>query len=368
MNAFDRELLEWVNQLARRSFPFDVAVTQLATSNLLKGVPFVAALLWMVSARAPEAERRRRREVAVATLAAAAAAIVAGRLLANALPFRLRPAQNPALALVPPYGDAELLLRGWSAFPSDHAMIFAALATGLLVLSRRLGLAAHLYALAFIGLPRIYLGLHHPTDVLAGAAVGAAVGWAATRPAVRARLAWPALRWAERHPASFQAAAFVAVLQIATMFSDARRLVQGAAFAARGPEAAELSAERGPASPAPAPAALVPAPREADAPVRAANAPEPGLADAAAGAAAPIQDPPEPGPVDPAAGAGPIHARAVAPPRLRGPSPLPATAAPPSRPRGPSPLPARYEVPAGALCDAGCEAAAAARAPLPVVP
>lgn len=258
MNGFDRGILLWMNGLAGRCRPFDAAVTELARSNLAKGVPLAAVLLVFWFAAAPEAERRRRRELVVATFAAAAAAIVLGRLLAHALPFRVRPVHDPTLGFVPPYGGAERMLRGWSAFPSDHAMLFGAMATGILLLSRRVGIAALAYTAVFILLPRVYLGWHHPTDVLAGLALGVGLAAVAGRPRIRAGVARVPLAALDRRPGAFYAAAFVALLEVTTLFGDVRQVLQG-------PLVAELRGRPFPAAGAPPAAAhAARAAREAD--------------------------------------------------------------------------------------------------------
>ncbi|WP_405585231.1 phosphatase PAP2 family protein [Streptomyces sp. NBC_01190] len=59
------------------------------------------------------------------------------------------------------------------AFVSDGAALAAAVAVGLFMVSRRLGAAA--LAIAFLqGLSDLYLGVHYPTDVFGGFALGAA--------------------------------------------------------------------------------------------------------------------------------------------------------------------------------------------------
>ena len=60
------------------------------------------------------------------------------------------------------------------SFPSDHAAAAFAIAFAVLAFSRYGG-AAFLVVATLIGLSRIALGLHYPTDVLAGILVG----WAA---------------------------------------------------------------------------------------------------------------------------------------------------------------------------------------------
>lgn len=59
----------------------------------------------------------------------------------------------------------------WS-FPSNHATIAAAAAIALFFVSRRLGAAAALAALAMAA-SRVWVGVHYPHDVVAGMAVGA---------------------------------------------------------------------------------------------------------------------------------------------------------------------------------------------------
>jgi undecaprenyl-diphosphatase len=69
--------------------------------------------------------------------------------------------------------------------PSGHAATAAAAAgvVALLHPRRRLPLAP---LVAAIALSRVYLGVHYPSDVLAGAALGLAIAWAVVALARRA--------------------------------------------------------------------------------------------------------------------------------------------------------------------------------------
>lgn len=69
------------------------------------------------------------------------------------------------------------------SFPSDHAVMAGAVAAGLLLANRRLGIAACLAAL-LMAFTRVYVGAHYPGDVLVGLLLGAfvtVVGFAALR-------------------------------------------------------------------------------------------------------------------------------------------------------------------------------------------
>ncbi|MDQ0794940.1 phosphatase PAP2 family protein [Streptomyces sp. B1I3] len=60
------------------------------------------------------------------------------------------------------------------SFVSDHATMAMAIAVGLFVANRKFGLAA--IALALLeGFCRVYMGVHYPTDVIGGFALGTAV-------------------------------------------------------------------------------------------------------------------------------------------------------------------------------------------------
>src|SRR5206468_704440 len=100
-------------------------------------------------------------------------------------PFRLRPIHDPSLHLHLPFGARDTALRAWNSFPSDHAMVWAALTTGVAAVSPLAGGLIGIVAVFLICLPRVYLGLHYPTDILGGFAIGAIIAWAFTHTRVR---------------------------------------------------------------------------------------------------------------------------------------------------------------------------------------
>ena len=71
-----------------------------------------------------------------------------------------------------PHGD-----RGTFSFPSSHAVNIAS--TGVIIGMSFPAWALPAFVLAlFVGLSRVYLGLHYPSDVLVGYLLGAVLGWA----------------------------------------------------------------------------------------------------------------------------------------------------------------------------------------------
>ncbi|MEU3610134.1 phosphatase PAP2 family protein [Streptomyces sp. NPDC035033] len=70
----------------------------------------------------------------------------------------------------------EVLVEGKTdfSFVSDHATMAMAIAVAVFVAHRRFGLAAIGLALAE-GFARVYMGVHYPTDVIGGLALGTAV-------------------------------------------------------------------------------------------------------------------------------------------------------------------------------------------------
>ena len=160
---FDQKVLRAINIHASPTLDvLAVTVTQLGgligTSVLTLGI---AVLLW--------GRRMRRMATLLITGVAGAAAL---NLLLKAVFQRDRP-----------HLWERLVTENSHSFPSGHAMASSALAFSLIVIywptrwRWPVVFAAGIYVVV-IGLTRLYLGVHYPTDILAGWAVSAA--WIAT--------------------------------------------------------------------------------------------------------------------------------------------------------------------------------------------
>jgi undecaprenyl-diphosphatase len=225
VNTFDSTILRFVNQFAFRSGTFDHMVIAFNEFYFTRGLVLMGMLWWIWFRNGPSV--RRDREIVATTTVATFVALFTGRFLAHWLPFRVRPFANPELMLrFPSDGSTQDLLRTWSAFPSDHAMMWCAVATGIFLASRRLGIVAFLYAIVFICLPRVYLGLHHPTDVLAGGALGVLICLIMNRAAFRQRLAAPILSWSAKHEGALHVGIFLLSFELASQFDELRTLSQ----------------------------------------------------------------------------------------------------------------------------------------------
>ena len=222
---FDLFVTRALNGFSRDSFLFDRIVYEVSRTDLLKGGVLLALLWWCWTRR--NGQLISQDLLAIRTVAGALLAILVGRALQNFLPMRLRPGHEPSLDFVLPHGVSMTGLDGWSSFPSDHAVLFFALSAAAWASSRVIGLVAFLWTAVVICLPRIYLGLHYASDILAGAAVGIAV----MAFALRLPLPPSVYRWLSglqaTHPGILYALAFLGTYQMATLFANSRLLVEG---------------------------------------------------------------------------------------------------------------------------------------------
>jgi undecaprenyl-diphosphatase len=142
--------------------------------------------VWIIAAVVLAAARRHIAPVALVAVAVAAAEIAATAIkLASG---RLRPYVGEPEP--PPLVTTHLDLT----FPSGHATTSFAAAVVLSSLVERRTAIAGFVALAFaIAASRVYVGVHYPSDVLAGALLGAVVGAAVVAAARSGRVR--ALRW-----------------------------------------------------------------------------------------------------------------------------------------------------------------------------
>jgi len=164
LRRVDDGLFFAINSLSRHTpWLHSVAVTYAKVGVVLFGALLLAGLVY--------ARTRSSRTLgaagwaAIATLLALAVNQPITQLFQEARPYTTHP---HILLLVSRTTDY--------SFPSDHAVMAGAVATGLILVSRPLGILGAAAA-ALMALTRVYVAAHYPWDVLVGLILGAAVAW-----------------------------------------------------------------------------------------------------------------------------------------------------------------------------------------------
>ncbi|WP_335671961.1 phosphatase PAP2 family protein [Burkholderia sp. PAMC 26561] len=97
---------------------------------------------------------------------------------------------------------------------------------GIFIVWKRAGFAALAYTLVFICLPRVYLGLHYPTDIIAGALLGMMITYLLTRDEIRPAVTQPVLRFINQYPGPSGARAFIICFKLVSQFDEVRQIAQ----------------------------------------------------------------------------------------------------------------------------------------------
>jgi undecaprenyl-diphosphatase len=147
------------------------------------------AIIFLAARGAANAAWRR---ASVAAVLSAGLGLAVGKLISE-LVDRARP------FVADPYGVHLFTAHAADpGFPSDHATAAFAIAAAICLRKRGWGIAA-LVAATVLSVGRVALGVHYPSDVLAGAALGSAAALVLWTPPFRTRIDrladWIGARW-----------------------------------------------------------------------------------------------------------------------------------------------------------------------------
>ena len=167
LGALEGPVLLWIQEAVRQPWLDPLVEWYTSLGN--------AGLLWIALSVGMLCYRPTRRAGALA-LAAMALGLLCTNVVLKHLVGRVRPWVDVA-GLVPLVYEPDP-----NSFPSGHTC--AAFAAGLCWARTLPGKRGRILAVVLavcMGLSRLYVGVHYPSDVLAGALVGAGCAWAAWR-------------------------------------------------------------------------------------------------------------------------------------------------------------------------------------------
>lgn len=180
MLAADERLFLWINGLVGEWPAWDGFV-RLVVTDYFAPVALSLLLFGLWFSAKSQAQRERQQKGAIAVLGSLALASLAIFLI------------NQAWARPRPFTTHEVEMLFYyptdPSFPSNLATIVFAMAAGVGLGHRRLGIVAYLLA-TLAALSRVFAGVHYPLDVLAGATLGVTATFL-SRGLIRVLEPWP---------------------------------------------------------------------------------------------------------------------------------------------------------------------------------
>jgi membrane-associated phospholipid phosphatase len=224
--GLDRAILCWVNSLAAGHPAQHKIIAGMGSNGFFRGLPifFLISVLWF-SARIDE-ERRSRM---LAGLMATCLLTLFSVYLQSHLFWHLRPLLNSGLHL---RVDAQEALswigyHGNNSFPSDTMTLYWGLAAVVFLERRRWGVLAFLWTILIIAIPRVYTGVHYPSDIVASAMLGSLTLFVGTYLSPAKAVAKKIVQALSHWPGMLDTGFAVVMADMFNLFEGTRHILQG---------------------------------------------------------------------------------------------------------------------------------------------
>lgn len=231
VTAVDLWIIHALNTLSG-NWTADHLVDFVCSSRILKGGLPMACYCYYWFDRNPNQTASRR--ILIRGVLATVLAVALTRGFAHLLPVRLRPFADPSSGFIPFLPTNPVDYEDWSSFPSDTAAFEFALCWSLLGVSRACSVTLTLYTFVTACLTRIYIGVHYPSDIVAGALIGILCASLMQRVPIKSARLRPIIGGDGNHPL-FYAIAFLVAAELAQIFDNLRSAKRSAQALLRNP-------------------------------------------------------------------------------------------------------------------------------------
>ncbi|MGI8495831.1 MAG: phosphatase PAP2 family protein [Pyrinomonadaceae bacterium] len=253
VSGWSDQLYEAINNFAGRSRYLDQLIDLPLESNLVKSALIGACFLFVWLSGKAEAETAKRRRILLITVLASLCVIATTKTLSQTV-FLPRPfiqsqkifhlendrlVESARLAYRVPLDDenqkafkalqrGEVIQNDLGSFPSDHSGFFMALAFGVFLACRSVGLIAVLWTFFITLGSRVITGQHSPLDIIVGSLIGIAILLAlqVIVGKLGKRFVDPIVGWTLRHSALSSALLFLFIFEAVNTLEDVRHIAK----------------------------------------------------------------------------------------------------------------------------------------------